>query len=164
MLERLARSEITLEMLGLKPAAEPMIRHMPVPAFAYESYFGQHAACGLHVFESHGRMVFIATELPKNPGTSITNRAEIVAETIEEDFGLPHVFGENPRNGNYTYVEHYPRNKRLGGFDESFCIVTFRKVQCQPSFYAHPSWMPVGREQIERLLGAPFEGFKFDAQ
>lgn len=165
------KSPITLEMVGLEPAAKPMVRLMALQAFAYLGYFGKHAECGLHVFESHGRTVFIATELPENPGTSITNRAEVVAETIEELFGLPHVFGDKPRNTNYTYVEHYPSTKRRGDFDENWAIVTFKDTQApclshprsknSPQFYNDPNWVPVEREQIERLIGAPFVGFKF---
>jgi hypothetical protein len=152
-------------MLGLRPAAEPLTELDSIPKFSYMGYFGKLAVCGLNVYEGPDGMVFIVTELPDNEGTSITNRAEMVAETLEAEYGLPHVFGE-PRDVNYTYIEHYPVSKRRGDFPENFSIVTFAGApplhsnDSNPKFYSEPNWVPVEREQVERLIGAPFMGVR----
>jgi hypothetical protein len=154
-------------MVGLSAAPGPLAHRNSIKAFPYKGYFGHHAECGLDVFAYDKNYVFIVTELPENPGTSVTNRAEMVAETLEAKFGiLGHPFYEgNYKSGEvrYTYIEHYPRSKYRGDWDENFSIVTFKRDTRQstvhgsnPQYYAEPNWTPVEREQVERLIGQPF--------
>src|SRR6185503_8773416 len=64
------------------------------------------ARCRLRFFEAPtGDVVVVATELPDNPGMSITNAAEELAGTVCRDYGI------DPER--LVWVEHYP--ERLAG-------------------------------------------------
>src|SRR5208337_4650980 len=98
---------ITLEDLKLSPAKEPM-RLIFSGDFTYDGYSkSYHSFCHLDAYsDGDGRRVFVATELNRNTGTSITNAIEMVAEAIEKHFGLAHVFGPSSAKTNIL-VEHY---------------------------------------------------------
>jgi hypothetical protein len=161
------KSPINLEMLNLVAATEPM-KHEP-GQLTYPSYNGAPTTCGLdHYITADGkREVFILTELPTSQGTSITNRAEVVAEEIENLYQLGHVFEADgnagrPKFPEAVYIEHYPRSKKRGDFDENFSVVTFKGKASFPfghnaSYYGDPNWIAVEREQVERLIGQEFE-------
>jgi hypothetical protein len=162
------KSTITLEMLGLKPATEKLTHLNEIKWFEYKGYFGRQAICALDIYADDKNFVIIVTELPDNPGTSITNRAEVVAETLETAFEIPgHAFSEalfnEPMSMRYTYIEHYPRSKYRGDWDENFSIVTFKDSRLRtsapkdnPQWYSQPNWVPLEREEIERFIGQPF--------
>jgi len=115
------------------------------------------ARCHVRVWEGTGRLpVVIATELEDNPGTSITNAAELVASQVWEQL-LPHA-----REG-FVWIERYPaRRDRSGRIapdsaldGESLDLVTFalaggRELEMRED--PHP-WRRVGRAEVERLVG-----------
>lgn len=64
----------------------------------------------LRVF--HGEQVAVVTELDDNPGMSVTNAAEAVAQVVEDLLGVrfaPHPTLMVPVT--WTLVEHYPRSQ-----------------------------------------------------
>lgn len=72
-----------------------------VARFKFAGLFGLPAACALERIDvPDGRVVVIATELPDNPGVSITNFAEELATIACLRFGI-----ETER---LVWIEHYP--------------------------------------------------------
>lgn len=150
------RSPITLEMLGIPAGAQAMAPLYEDTQFPYPGYFNQASDCILHVFQGGGRYVVVATsnEDGGNHGTSITNRAEALADTVKE-FLLPVARVEFTGEGaNAVWIEHYPdrgfdsRSRPM--FEESFDIVQFQKHSGK---YTNPSWVRVEKDQVERLIG-----------
>jgi len=73
--------------------------------YDYRGFWQSEGFCRIRVFEAPGRTpVIVATELPDNPGTSITNLVEYLApEIIAKHF--PHRFEEEEP---VVWIEHYP--------------------------------------------------------
>ena len=114
---------------------------------AYKGFWNSDGHCRLRVYRTDaGGVVAIATELPDNPGTSITNLAEQLATAVfqrEEVSGPEH----------FTWIEHYP--KRNIGKDvrpESYDLVTF---DFDPGYrrFSHPRWRRIDQATLERLVG-----------
>lgn len=136
-------------MLGLAPAGEPMELVYMDHGLPYPGYFNQPSDCILRVYQGGSLYVVVATsnEDGENHGTSITNRAEVVADTVKSQFPKLEFVGEG---ANAAWVENYPQR---GMFEESFDVVSFQKRNGK---YANPSWVRIEREQLERLLGQRF--------
>jgi hypothetical protein len=131
---------------------------------AYPSNWNGMATCRVRVYQEGTDFTVIATELPENHGTSITNAAERVVTVVCLRFNI------DPRN--LTWIEHYPdRNtphSRESIFDEHYSRVTFEILRTpRPLWYApngtrepfsvivaHPQWehMPVDDPLITSLL------------
>jgi hypothetical protein len=138
----------TLEDLKLPPAKEPM-RLVFSGDFDYEGYSKSYRSfCHLDVYsDGKDKRVFIATELSRNTGTSVTNAIEMVAEAVEKHFGLPHVFGPDSPKTNIL-VEHYDQ-------DDHYSIVEFEKEGGSLRYYVSPGWWGVDKSEVERLTGGP---------
>ncbi|HET8627465.1 MAG TPA: hypothetical protein VFL91_08600 [Thermomicrobiales bacterium] len=118
---------------------------------AYRGPLGQPSRCHMQVYEggSDRLPVVIASELPENEGTSITNAAGQVATQVWRTL-LPHA-----REG-IRWIEHYPAQEDAPGRyrrEESFDEVTFHLVG--PFEVAAPRWTPSGRAAVEALIGHP---------
>jgi len=85
----------------------------------------------------------IATELPDNPGTSITNWAEFLATEMRRRCVSP--------GGALAWIEHDPERPGRAG-EEPFDRVRFR---WDGTRYHTPDWQPFSRAQVEALLGEP---------
>jgi hypothetical protein len=112
--------------------------------FEYEGYFGHPARCGVTVYrgEGGGRIVMF-TELPDNPGTSVTNQIEFIAASWANLHAL------NPLR--VTWIEHYPETS---SHEETFDLVTMDWMKRGYDWHAHvPDWRPVSRELVEELIG-----------
>jgi hypothetical protein len=56
--------------------------------YNYEGFWGCDSCCDIEVHRrSDGKYVFIATEVPDNPGTSVTNFAEYLATAMRRLHG-----------------------------------------------------------------------------
>ena len=84
----------------------------------------------------------MATELPDNPGTSITNRVEALAIQVYQEFELWPAFTH--------WIEHYPPD---GPYDETFAEVRF--TPDPQKGLTLPKWRALTREAVERLIGEP---------
>ncbi len=104
--------------------------------------------------------IVVMTEAADNPGTSVTNAAEIIATMFCERYGL------NPRQ--VIFIEHYPDSRtqaRDGSrrrdmmFEEHFDRVTFAAISREGVNWclALPQWKRMAREQVERLTGQVWE-------
>ena len=68
--------------------------------YEFTAATGATATCGLHIVREGTQLVVVLTELPDNPGMSVTNAAEEIASQVRREFGL------DPDQT--RWIEHYP--------------------------------------------------------
>lgn len=114
----------------------------------YRGAMGCRSVCRIRVYQrERGMTVVIATELPDNPGTSITNWAEFLATELRRRFVAP--------GAGLAWIEHDPERPGLMGdppLPEQFDRVRFR---WDGAHDRTPDWRPVSRAQVAALLGEP---------
>jgi hypothetical protein len=72
--------------------------------YNYKGFCGCDSCCDIEVHRrSDGKHVFIATEVPENRGTSVTNFAEQLATAMRRQHGL--------KPEDVIWIEHYPEAK-----------------------------------------------------
>ena len=107
------------------------------------------AKCRYRVYRSDsGTVVIVATELPDNPGVSVTNWAEYLAT----EFRWLHM----TQGEALIWIEHYPG--RPSKYDPSMMIdEKFDRVlmRWNGTSYEEPEWKPFDRAEIERLIREP---------
>ena len=70
----------------------------------YKGFRGGDSCCDIEVHRrSDGKHVFIATKVPENRGTSITNYAEHLATAMRKEYRL--------KPEDVIWIEHYPEAK-----------------------------------------------------
>ena len=121
----------------------------------YRGYHDSPSVCHLRLFEpieTDNPLIAVLTELDANPGTSVTNRIEVLATMVWQ-------WQERPERG-LTVIEHYPNrgmhNPRTGRwqFPEEFDIITFEKSDgCR---FARPIWRRIPRQIVEEMIGQTF--------
>ncbi len=131
--------------------------------YPFRGYWSSVGVCRIRVFEVRDRPpVIVATEIPENESTSITNLAEyLAAEVIARYF--PQRF-DDPEP--VVWLEHYaratggclpPRPAGMSDVDR----VTFSRWTPRPLVsqgvrrvqLGEPAWAPVSVEELERLIG-----------
>jgi hypothetical protein len=116
-----------------------------VERFYYPSYYSKtrDAVCGVSIYHHNGQNVVIASELPENSGTSITNRAEYVHRQICFNHELdPHAT---------IFIEHYPPASWRKGDEDSYSRVSFT---ISPSGeFSNPEWSHLDSDQVRELIG-----------
>ena len=119
----------------------------------YKGYHGGRSVCHLRLLRlaETGSSVAIFTEIDQNPGTSITNRIEVLATLVWEFLQKP----ETPP----IIVEHYP-NRGVHNphtdqwqFPEQFDLVEFDRKP--DGSFAKPRWRRIPRTEVEKLIGQP---------
>jgi hypothetical protein len=122
--------------------------------YPYRGFLGCEAVCHLRVYlpasgdiDPANPVVMVATELGCNPGTSITNMAEHLAQEIRELYGL------GPAE--VLWIEHYNTHSYGPGstLPEEFSHVTF-SLDAQ-GHYCSPKWRYLSRTDAEGLAGEP---------
>ncbi len=115
------------------------------------------ARCYLRVWTGRGQLpVVVATEMPDNEGTSITNAAELVAAQVWEQL-LPEA-----REG-FVWIERYPAGRDRTGRvapesaldGESLDLVTFALTgghRLEMREDPHP-WRRITRIDVEAMVG-----------
>jgi hypothetical protein len=99
--------------------------------------------CRLRVFEGPGLpLVVIATERPDNPGTSITNAAELLATQVYK-------WLEYPARG-IVFLEHYEKDGEESYAKERFALVSFIELDGQ---FISPKWQHISKEEVEGMIG-----------
>jgi hypothetical protein len=128
--------------------------HIFLGEFAYpginEAYPGR---CGLSVWRDSTKYyaVVVASELPTNPGTSITNAYERLATQV-----VRRLWPQVPPWGT-LWFEHYPPGLGIAAA-HTYDLVTFGLVKQTDTgmvVYAHPSWRPVSRRFVAEAIGVP---------
>lgn len=119
---------------------------------------GADAVCRIRIYRPTGfPPVVVATELPGNEGTSITNAAEELAVDVLTSYLLDRAGQDRP----FVWVEHYPPLR--DGRGEMFDLVTFEHYHPRQQLRAGrwqfligpPAWRRLSREQAEALTGEP---------
>ena len=116
--------------------------------YEYEGFSGPRARCGLEGYPRPGGMLLVLTEMPDNPGTSITNMAEALVTRIcrERDIS-PH---------GLVVVEHYPvRGKHLQ-YPETYDLIRFG-FNWRTASFTSPKWERISPDAFEALVAESFE-------
>lgn len=129
----------------------------------YVGYFGKPALAHVRIFEQQGEQpVVIVGELDDNPGTSITNVAESVAQMLHERF-----FGDGRE---FRYIEFYPDSggtydavtfavaagsERSTEWIEPVVTDEFVLLNGTPpsESFGEPKWRHLGKAAAEALVG-----------
>ncbi len=127
-------------------------------AHAFRGPSGVRSACRVRIYlpDEEGEAlgdapVVVISELPDNPGTSVTNAIEQIAAEVMH----AHALGRVP-----VFVEHYPP-EAVGGRDETFDLVVFAHYEVREIVrggiwrkeVGPPTWKPLGRRAVEVLVG-----------
>ncbi len=133
----------------------------------FRGYWSGGGVCRIELYTADGLPpLIVATELPENENTSITNLAEYVAaEVVERYLTADQLAGHDPP---FIWVEHYPPTQAYGrrGRDERWDLVTFAHYRRERTMANAPrggwryalgeaDWCHLGREGFEALL-APY--------
>jgi hypothetical protein len=131
--------------------------------YDYRGIWRPGASCGIAVFvpeaiDQDRRPLILCTELGDNPGTSITNLAEVLAaEIIARHFSALLDAAAEPRQP-VRWIERYPA---APGWPAEYDEVTFtpwriRVVWCggmRRRSLGTPDWRPLRPEEIAALFG-----------
>jgi hypothetical protein len=127
----------------------------------YRGYHGVRSVCYLRLYQPIALQSAIAvfTELADNPGTSVTNRIEVLVtlvwEFLQKPADAPIVIEHYPNRGVYNpardkWAERQPASK-LWQFPESFDIVEFARKP--DGSFEKPRWRRIPRAEAEKLIG-----------
>ncbi|WP_309711164.1 hypothetical protein [Armatimonas sp.] len=128
----------------------------------YQGYHGVKSVCYLRLYqpkESDGQpkeprpAIAIFTEIESNPGTSITNRVEVLAtlawQFLQKPDAAPVVIEHYPNRGVHnTHTDRWQ-------FPESFDFVEFDKKP--DGSFEKPTWRRIPHAEVEKLIGKPFQ-------
>ena len=109
--------------------------------YDYKGFWNCDSRCDIEVRRrSDGKYVFVATELPDNPGTSVTNFAEHLATAMRRQYGL--------KPEELVWIEHYPeaKNRRKEDFD----LVQFLAVEGEA--LRTPVWTRITEQAVSDLI------------
>jgi hypothetical protein len=101
--------------------------------YAFKGYHGFPSECGIAVRRQPPHAVIILTELPANPGTSVTNMVEELATQIY------HRECGDLEPQNVYVVEHYVKS---GEIEETWAFVALDWDQ-QKQAFTTPDWKPL---------------------
>jgi hypothetical protein len=121
----------------------------------YKDAGGHHAYCRVRIYlpdDTRDAPVVICSELPNNPGGSITNSAEIVAAGVIRANELPTPL---------VWIEHWPEESTEGGA-ETFDLVVFPSYEVTEMapylgetrvWIGNATWKLLDRAIVEVLVG-----------
>jgi hypothetical protein len=120
----------------------------------YKDAGGRRARCRVQMYlpdDPADALVVICSELPNNPGGSITNSAEAIAAAVIHANELPTPL---------VWVEHWPEESTEG--QETFDLVVFSSYKLEErvpyfgerrAWIGEPTWKPLDRASVEVLVG-----------
>ena len=109
--------------------------------YDYKGFWNCDSCCDIEVHRrSDGKYVFVVTELPDNPGTSVTNFAEHLATAMRSRHGL--------KPEDVIWIEHYPEatNRRKEDFD----LVRF--LGMEGDSFRTPVWTRITPQAVDELI------------
>jgi hypothetical protein len=121
----------------------------------YKDTGGRSAHCRVQIYlpdDTRDDPVVICSELPNNPGGSITNSAEVIAAGVIRANELPTPL---------VWIEHWPKES-TDGRDETFELVVFSSYEVtQRAPYlgetrtsiGDATWKPLDRTTVVALVG-----------
>jgi hypothetical protein len=139
----------------------------------YEAPTPHGGRCRIRIYEDTTELpVIVCTELPDNPGMSITNAAEVIAAEVLanhpdvfDPFALGSIRGVS-YDKPFVWIEHYEDGARGTPEDRAtFDLVEFSHYEVRDVLRAgqwrkeigEPSWKPLDRASVEALIGGPLE-------
>jgi hypothetical protein len=120
----------------------------------YKDAEGRSAHCRVQIYlpdDTRDAPVVICSELPNNPGGSITNSAEAIAAGVIRANELPTPL---------VWIEHWPEESAEG--QESFDLVVFSSYKVEErapylgetrAWIGELTWKPLDRTTVEVLVG-----------
>jgi hypothetical protein len=109
--------------------------------YDYRGFWNCDSRCDIEAHRrTDGKYVFVATELPGNPGTSVTNFAEHLATAMRGQYGL--------KPDQVIWIEHYPEAK--GRRKEDFDLVQFLAVEGE--VFRTPVWTRITEQAVSDLI------------
>ena len=121
----------------------------------YKDAGGRRARCRVRIYlpdEVRDSVVLICSELPNNPGGSITNSAEVIAAGV---------IRANRLLTPLVWIEHWPKESTDGG-EETFDLVVFSSYEVterapylgeRREWIGDATWKPLERASVEALVG-----------
>ena len=121
----------------------------------YKDAGGHPAHCRVRIYlpdDMRDTPVVICSELPNNPGGSITDSAEMIAAGVIRANELPTPL---------VWIEHWPEESTDGG-EETFELVVFSSYEVTErtpylgetrAWIEEPTWKPLDRASVEVLVG-----------
>lgn len=110
----------------------------------YKGYGGCDSVCGVDVIHTDtGETLVVLTELPENPGTSVTNMVEEIANQLVADQLA------SLRTRGLRWVERYPAQR---GRAETLDEVTFTLREGR---FTEPRWRRLSQPSLNALLISP---------
>ena len=109
--------------------------------YNYKGFWNCDSCCDIEVHRrGDGKYVFVATESPDNPGTSVTNFAEHLATAMRSRYGL--------KPEDVIWIEHYPeaKNRRKEDFD----LVRFLGMEGEA--FRTPVWTRITEQAVDELI------------
>ena len=141
--------------LRVYPCAEAILMHLASDYIhPYKDAGGHSAHCRVRIYlpkDMHDVPVVICSELPNNPGGSITNSAEVIAAGVIQANELPTPL---------VWIEHWP--KETTDVEETFELVVFSSyevVERAPylgetrAWIGNAIWKTLDRASVEILVG-----------
>jgi hypothetical protein len=128
--------------------------HMSYP-HPYHNHVGLPAVCHIREYVAGITVVIVCSEVPDNPGTSVTTIAEGIATAIWHDVGQPPL-------ARFRWIEHYGNWGIIDGvatIKETFDLVTFGQ-SAATSQLVDPHWRRITQADVEALIGAPWEALE----
>jgi hypothetical protein len=120
----------------------------------YKDAGGRPAHCRVRIYlpdDVHDAPVVICSEVPNNPGGSITNSAEAIAAGVIRANELPTPL---------VWIEHWPEESTEG--QETFDLVVFSSYEVAErapylgetrAWVGEPTWKPLDCASVEVLVG-----------
>jgi len=121
----------------------------------YKDDGGRSARCRVRIYlpdDVRDAPVVICSELPNNPGGSITNTAEVIAAGVIQANELP---------TSVVWIEHWPEESTNGG-EETFELVVFSSYELTQrapflgetrAWIGEATWKTLDRTAVELLVG-----------
>jgi hypothetical protein len=121
----------------------------------YKDAGGHPAHCRVRIYlpeEVRDAPVVICSELPNNPGGSITDSAEVIVAGVIRSNELPTPL---------VWIEHWPKES-TDREEETFDLVTFSSYEVterapylgeRREWIGEPAWKPLDRASVEILVG-----------
>ena len=121
----------------------------------YKDAGGRPAHCRVRIYlpeETGDFPVVMCSEVPNNPGGSITNSAEAIAARVIRANRLPTPL---------AWIEHWPRESTDGG-EDTFELVVFSSYEVMErapylgearAWIGEPTWKALDRTSVEMLVG-----------
>ncbi|NOK64254.1 MAG: hypothetical protein GFH27_549323n7 [Chloroflexi bacterium AL-W] len=122
------------------------MNHLPTPqvdtVFNFRGFYDGAAHCGLRIWQHLDDVaVVMLTELPDNPGISVTNAFEFIATQVVRGYSL------SPTKT--IWIEHCPKDQQL-----AYSLVTLKWQQQWRTHYA-PQWGFLNDDALRRIVTAP---------